>query len=271
MSHRPHPVRTFAVLLATSLAAPNALAADSSAPPADGEWIQLFNGRDLTGWTPKITGYGAGENYANTFRVKDGLLTVSYDEYDGEFRDRFGHLFYDEPFSHYLLRVEYRIVGDQYPGGENWARANSGIMFHGQTPESMTRNQRFPVSIECQLLAANPPETRPTANVCTPGTHIVLDGKLHTDHVTNSTSQTYPLDEWVTVEVEVRGNKLIRHIVNGETVLEYSDPQLDPKDAEARALLEAGTPLHLSSGTISLQSESHPIEFRKVELKRLPE
>jgi hypothetical protein len=135
----------------------------------------------------------------------------------------------------------------------------------------MTRDQRFPVSIECQLLAANPPETRPTANVCTPGTHIVLDGKLHTDHVTNSTSKTYPLDEWVTVELEVRGNQLIRHQVNGETVLEYSDPQLDPKDADARALLESGTLLHLSGGTISLQSESHPVEFRKVELKRLPE
>lgn len=254
------------VVIAFSIAA-----ARADQPPANSDWVQLFNGRDLTGWTPKVAGHEAGDNYANTFRVKDGLLSVAYDDYDGDFRGRFGHLFYNEPFSNYLLRVEYRIVGDQYAGAENWALANSGIMIHGQSPESMTREQRFPVSIECQLLAANPPATRPTANVCTPGTHIVLDGKLHTDHCTNSRSKTYPLDEWVTVELEVRGNQLIRHQVNGQTVFEYSDPQLDPKDADAKRLLEAGAPLHLTSGTISLQSESHPVEFRKVELRRLAE
>jgi hypothetical protein len=263
--------RTLVRLVPLVVIAFSTIAARADQPPADSAWIQLFNGRDLTGWTPKIVGHEAGDNFADTFRVKDGVLCVSYDDYEGEYNDRFGHLFYDEPFSNYILRAEYRIVGEQYPGAPEWARANSGIMIHGQSPDSMACDQRFPVSIECQLLAANPPETRPTANVCTPGTHIVLDDKLHTDHVTNSTSQTYPLGEWVTVELEVRGNQLIRHQVNGETVLEYSAPQLDPKDADAKKLLEAGTPLHITGGTISLQSESHPVEFRKVELKRLAE
>jgi len=264
---------TTAAALAGVFLAPGAFAADSATMPADdaGEWIQLFNGRDLTGWTPKITGYAAGDNYADTFRAQDGVLRVSYDKYQGDFNDRFGHLFYDEPFSNYVLRLEYRLVGQQYQGGPEWARANSGIMFHGQTPESMGRDQFFPVSIEYQLLAGRPGETRPTANVCTPGTHIVLDGKLHTQHCTNSKSKTYPVGEWVTAEIEVHGNKLIRHKVNGETVLEYSGPQLDEKDADAKKLLEAGAAKVLSGGTISLQSESHPVEFRNVRLKRLAE
>jgi hypothetical protein len=237
----------------------------------EGDWIQLFNGRDLNGWTPKIVGHPAGENFADTFRVEDGVLKVSYDGYDGKFADRFGHLFYKEPFSSYILRLEYRLVGEQMPDGPDWARANSGVMIHGQTPESMGLDQDFPVSIEVQLLAGQGDEKRTTGNLCTPGTHVVLDGKLHTPHVTNSTSNTYPVGEWVTAEVEVHGGKVIRHKINGETVLEYSGSQLDPKDADAKRLLEAGASQAVTGGTISLQSESHPVEFRKVELKRLEE
>lgn len=271
MRYRQKHLRTFVVITTflTTLA-PQA-AEQSAAPPADGDWIQLFNHHDLTGWTPKISGHKAGDNYADTFRVKNGVLCVSYDDYDGDFRDRFGHLFYDEPFSHYVLRLEYRIVGRQYPGSPSWAYANSGVMIHGQSPDSMAIDQSFPVSIEAQLWAGEPGSQRPTANVCTPGTHIVLDGKLHTDHCTTSTSQTFPLNEWINLELEVRGGKLIRHKVNGKTVFEYSDPQLDPKDADARRLLDDGHAMHLTSGTISLQSEGHPTEFRKVELKRLAE
>ena len=41
------------------------------------DWIQLFNGKDLEGWTPKFTGYPLGVNHLNTFRVEDGLFKVS--------------------------------------------------------------------------------------------------------------------------------------------------------------------------------------------------
>src|SRR6185436_6787309 len=91
--------------------------------PANGKWIQLFNGRNLDGWTPKITGYPLGENYGNTFRVENGVLKVSYDQYT-EFGGKFGHLFYKDKFSHYILAAEYRFVGDQVPGGPSWALRN---------------------------------------------------------------------------------------------------------------------------------------------------
>ena len=170
-----------------------------------------------------------------------------------------------------VLRVEYRFVGGQVPGGPSWAVRNSGAMLHGQTPESMEKDQDFPVSIEVQLLGGSGSGERTTANVCSPGTHIVMDGKLVTRHCNNSTSKTYHGDQWVTVEVEVRGNKLIRHMIDGKTVLTYGEPQLDEGDPYAKKLLKSGAKKMLDSGTISLQSESHPVEFRKVELRKLTE
>jgi len=231
------------------------------------EWVQLFNGKDLTGWIPKITGYPAGENFGNTFYVEDGILKVSFAAYD-KFEGRFGHLFYEKSFDNYIVRVEYRFVGEQCEGGPGWAIRNSGIMVHGQRPESMTVDQDFPVSIEVQLLGGNGVDKRSTGNLCTPGTNVVMNDELITRHCTNSGSDTYHGDQWVVAEVEVRGNEIIKHFINGDLVLDYVKPQLDPKDPDAQKLIK-GDDLMLCGGTISLQSESHPIEFRKVELKIL--
>jgi hypothetical protein len=263
------PVRSAILLLgaATALFVGSVLPAQDR--PSAGGWIALFNGKTLDGWTPKIKGYTLGENYADTFRVENGLLKVAYDKYH-RFDDKFGHLFYKTPFSHYRLRIEYRFVGDQCPGGPPWAFRNSGVMIHGQPPETMGKDQDFPVSIEVQFLGGNGRDTRPTANVCTPGTNIVIDSKLITRHCTNSKAKTYHGDQWVTVEAEVHGNGVIKHIVNGQTVLEYEKPQLDERDREGRRFIKNGDKM-LHGGSISLQSESHPIEFRKVELLPLKE
>ena len=234
---------------------------------SDGEWIQLFNGKDMSGWKPKIRGSEFGENWGNTFRVEDGLLKVRYDQYD-QFDERFGHLFYKDNFSNYVLRLEYRFVGDQVKGGPGWARRNSGAMLHGQDPATMTKDQKFPVSIEVQLLGGAGNEKRPTLNLCTPGTNVVMDNKLVKRHCTSSSSKTYAGDQWVTCEIEVRGNQVIRHKIDGQVVLEYNQPQLDERDGEAKALIVDGN-LMLDGGSISLQSESHPCDFRKVEIKIL--
>jgi hypothetical protein len=237
--------------------------------PARDGWIPLFNGKDLDGWKPKITGYEAGDNFGNTFRVEDGVLKVAYDKYS-RFDGKFGHLFYKTPYSHYKLHIEYRFVGEQCPGGPSWALRNSGVMIHGQSPESMRKEQEFPVSIEVQFLGGDGKAKRPTCNVCTPGTNIVMRDRLITQHCTDSHSKTYPQDEWVSVDVEVHGNGLIKHVVDGETVIEYEKAQLDDKDPDGKKLIKNGDKM-LHEGTISLQSESHPIEFRKVELLPLKE
>lgn len=232
-----------------------------------GKWISLFNGKNLDGWTPKITGYDLGDNYAKTFRVEDGVLKVGYDGYE-KFENKFGHLFYKDKFSHYRLRLEYRFVGDQCTGGPGWALRNSGIMIHCQAPESMTKDQDFPVSIEVQFLGGNGKDPRSTGNLCTPGTHVVMDGKLLTRHCTSSTSATYHGDRWVSAEVEVHGDGPIRHFIEGQLVLEYEKPQLDEGDANAKPLLRDGPKL-IREGYLSLQAESHPVEFRKIEIQVL--
>jgi len=232
--------------------------------PAEEKWVSLFNGQDLTGWTPKIRGYELGDNYGNTFRVEDGVMKVGYDKY-GKFDEKFGHIYYKDKFSHYRLRVEYRFVGDQCSGGPGWAIRNSGIMFHCQDPKTIAKDQKFPVSIEAQMLGGNGKDARTTANVCSPGTHIVMNGKLVTQHCNSSKSETYHGDQWVTMEIEVHGSGKVLHKVNGQTVLEYEQPQLDEGDAEAKPLIKDGKKL-IEEGYISLQSESHPIEFRKVEI-----
>lgn len=233
------------------------------------EWKQLFNGKNLDGWDLKIRGYDLNDNYNNTFRVEDGKMVVRYDQYD-DFKQKYGHIFYKGDFSYYRIVVEYRFVGDQAPKGEGWATRNSGIMVHGQPAATMGKNQDFPASIEVQLLGGlGNGKKRTTCNLCTPGTNVVMNGKLITQHCINSTSQTYDGDQWVKAEVLVLGDSLIQHFINGEKVLEYNKPQLGGGNVSGHdpALLVNGK--LLDHGSISLQSESHPVEFRKVELLEL--
>ncbi|MFN8091210.1 MAG: DUF1080 domain-containing protein [Vicinamibacteria bacterium] len=258
-----------AAVLFAVIAVPAARAADGPVDPKKEEWVSLFDGKSLDGWTPKIAGYPTGENFANTFRVENGVLKVSYDGYGGAFRNRFGHLFYKMPFSHYRLVVEYRFVGRQMPDGPEWAFKNSGIMVHGQPASTMGKDQDFPISIEVQLLGGRPTGERTTANLCTPGTNVVMNGKLVTDHCVTSTSPTFRGEEWVTAEVEAHGAGRIVHRIDGQVVLSYEKPQYgggnvnghDPSLKKDGELIE--------KGSISLQSESHPVEFRKVEILNL--
>ncbi|HEV7609745.1 MAG TPA: DUF1080 domain-containing protein [Steroidobacteraceae bacterium] len=239
-----------------------ALAAD------EGEWHSLFNGKDLSGWTVKINKHPLGDNYADTFRVEDGIIKVSYDKY-GKFDEQFGHLYSNQAYSSYVLRLEYRITGAAVADSPPWAKLNSGVMIHSQSPMGIGLNQPWPASMEFQFLATGATAGKQTGNVCTPGTNIELKGKLVTDHIIDSTSKLYPLDEWVAVEVEVHGNTEVIHRVNGVEVLRYQHPQLDPRDESAQALLAAGNPMQLSFGHIALQAESQPVWFRNIRIRQL--
>jgi hypothetical protein len=262
-----HKMENFRVLI-SSVFLIATLSAFSQNNPSEEEWISLFNGRNLEQWIPKINGYETGENFGNTFRVDEGMITVSYDAYD-QFNSRFGHLFYEQPYSYYRLRIEYRFIDDQAPGGPGWAFRNSGIMIHGQTPESMAVNQDFPISIEVQLLGGDGTNDRTTANLCTPGTHVRMNGDLITEHCISSGSDTYHGDQWVHLEVVVYGDSLIQHFVEGEKVIEYTDPQIGGGVVNNYHEWVKKDDTMLEGGSISLQSESHPVQFRKVELLNL--
>lgn len=230
---------------------------------ANEEWISLFNGKDLEGWDIKIKGSQLNVNYKNTFRVEDSVLKVRYDEYD-TFNLEFGHIFYKTPFSNYKLRIEYRFVGNQVPGGPSWAFRNSGVMLHSQSAASMGLDQDFPVSIEAQFLGGDGISERHTSNVCTPGTNIVVNNQLITQHCTESTSRTYHGDVWLTAEFFVSGDSIIHHILEGDTVMTYSKPQVGGSGVPEGYPLPEGT--IIKEGYICLQAESHPVEFRKVEI-----
>jgi len=243
----------------------SSLALRAQQTPAKGKWIKLFNRKDLKDWNVKIKGYPNGDNFANTFRVENKVMKVNYDGYEGLFKERYGHIFYKKKFSAYLVVVEYRFTGDQMKDGAGWAYRNSGVMLQGQSPESMQLNQNFPISLEEQLLGGNGKDERSTANLCTPGTNVVLHDSLFTPHCVNAASKTYHGDQWVHVEALVLKDSIIRHIVEGDTVLTYTKPQYDGRDEDVqRAGLPDGGPI--PAGTISLQSESHAVEFRRVVL-----
>lgn len=238
-------------------------------PPPESGWTALFDGRSLDGWTPKIRGYPSGEDPLHTFRVEDGLLTVGYEAYE-TFGERFGHLFHETPRDHYRLLVEYRFVGEQVPGGPGWALRNSGVMFHAQAPETMGVDQDFPVSLEAQFLGGDGETPRPTMNLCTPGTHVQMEGSLVENHCVTADAPTVHGEAWVTVELVVRGGDRILHVVEGDTVLAYSHPVVGggvvsgvPPDVKVD-----GT--RLTAGYIALQSESHPVQFRRVWIRDIP-
>ncbi|MCH2135609.1 MAG: DUF1080 domain-containing protein [Phycisphaerales bacterium] len=248
----------------------DATAAISAKSPPPG-WTSLFDGKSLNGWTPKIAGHALGEDPYNSLKVEDGLLRVGYDGYEGPYNGRFMHVFHDKgPFESYDLLVEYRFHGDQVQGGPGWAWRNSGAMLHCQDPKTMTKDQAFPVSIEGQFLGGDGTNQRPTMNLCTPGTHVVTNDTLDRRHCINSSSQTYHGDQWVTAVFKVRPDH-VQHYVGDTLVLEYHNPQLDPNDADAGKIIAArasdgaaSTDLAWNSGWISLQGESHPIDFKRV-------
>ncbi len=251
-------------------AAASAFLAAPSSAQAPAQWRPLFDGKTLNGWLPKITKHELGDNWRRTFRVQDGAIRVSYDGYE-RFNGRFGHLSYRRPVAApFRIRFEYRFYGTYLPDVEAWQHSNSGLMFYGQAPETIGRDQQFPVSLELQLLGADGAKPRSTANLCTPGTHVVMAGKLVTEHCINSSSPTFQNGRWIKVELDVRKDGRITHIVNGKPVMRYSGAQFDPGDADAKLLLaKAGGELGLKGGYLSLQSEGHPVEFRKIELKEL--
>ena len=238
----------------------------NGAKPKD--WVELFNGKNLDGWVIKIAGHEMGDNYGDTFRVRDGVIAVSYDQYK-EFGARFSHLFYKQKLSHYRLAMEYRFVGEQMKDGPSYARLNSGVMVHSQAPETILKDQDWPISVEAQFLSNDGELKRPTMNVCTPGTEIFMKGEMVKAHCTNSTSKIFRGTGWVAVEVEVLGSEQVRHFVEGEQVLQYELPQIGGGVANRFDPAIKVDGKLLSEGYIALQSESHPVEFRNIRLLQL--
>lgn len=271
-------VRLFAGILLGLMAS---LAVSAQSKSEKQEWVQLFNGKDLRDWDIKIAGLPLNDNYKNTFRVEKGVLRISYDQYK-TFDFKYGHMYYKTPYSYYIVRFTYRFVGNQTPGGDSWNVRNSGVMLHSQSAASVSMNQTFPVSLEVQLLGGLNQGERHTANLCTPGTQVSMQGKLRAEHCIDSDSKTYNGDQWVTASAIVLGDSIVHHLVGRDTVLTYEKPQVGGGfvsadhdwnagrfDAAATAHWTSLANTPLGQGYIALQAESHPIDFRSVEVLNL--
>jgi hypothetical protein len=231
---------------------------------AKGKWVSLFNGKNLENWIPKIAGYKAGENFGNTFRVEDGILSTRYDQY-GNFKNRFGALYYNKKFSNYRLRVEYRFTGDTVTGAPSWGFRDGGIQYHCQSPASLDLNQPFPVCLEYNLLGGNGKDERPSGEICANGIYVEINGKRNPSYCTPPTvKRTMNGDGWVTAEIDVHDGK-ITHFINGEEVIQFEDPRYDSANPVAKKLIIDGNAI-VKEGYISLQSNSHPMDFRKIEI-----
>lgn len=234
--------------------------------PTKNKWVTIFNGKNLDGWTMKIAGQPLGENYGNTFRVENEILSIRYDnDVYKNFNNQFGALYYNKKLTNYRLRMEYRFVGETATGAPSWGFRDSGVQYHSQSPESLGISQQFPICLEYNLHGGNGKEERPTGELCANGTIVQIDGKPNLSFCNlPKVQRTFHGDQWVTLEIDVNGSK-IAHFVNGEEILRFEDPRYNPANEIAKKMIVNSND-RVTSGYISLQSNSHPIDFRKIEL-----
>lgn len=228
------------------------------------EWVSIFNGKNLDNWLPKIAGYKLGDNFGHTFRVENGILSTRYNEYDS-FNKRFGALYYNKKFINYRLRVEYRFTGVTAPGAPSWGYRDGGIQYDCQPPSTLNLDQPFPVCLEYNLLGGNGKDERPTGEICASGMFVEIKGKKNTSYCTPPiVKRTFSGDQWVSAEIDVQEGKII-HFVNGEEIIRFENPRYDSANPIAKNFIEDGND-EVKGGYISLQSNSHPMDFRKIEI-----
>ena len=229
------------------------------------KWVSLFNGKNLEGWTIRILGKELDENYANTFRVEDGILKIRYDQYAG-YDGQFGAIYYNKPYTNYRLKLDYRFIGESpADGAPSWGYKDSGIQFHSQSPQSMQTAQPFPVCLEYNLKGGDGTDERPTGEICVPGISVQIEGVQNASFCSPpQISRTFHGDQWVTMEIDVQ-NDVISHYANGEKILTYTNPRYDADHEVGKTFIKEGND-RVTTGYISLQSNSHPIDFRNIEV-----
>ncbi|MFT4734662.1 MAG: hypothetical protein ACI9DJ_000951 [Algoriphagus sp.] len=226
------------------------------------KWVSLFNGENLEGWQIKIAGHELDVNIHETFRVEEGMLKIRYDKYDN-YGTQYGAIYTDKAYSNYRLRMEYRFTGDTAVGSPGWGYRDSGVQYHCQDPKTIEVDQSFPFSLEYNLHGGDENNERPTGQICANGTLITLDGEVVKGCQQPNPAVVIKGDDWAILEIDVQGAK-IKQFINGVEVLSFSNPRLDPEHAVAKTFIKQNE--MLTNGFISLQSNSHPIDFRKIEI-----
>lgn len=211
----------------------------SPASAADEGFVSLFNGRDLTGWT-------ASKENPESFSVKQGILVVKGGK---------SHLFYtgdvnDGTFKNFELKLKVQTT----------PKSNSGVYFHTKYQDTGWPDNGF----ECQVNSTHkdPKKTGSLYGVVNilvlsegqeapkGGEHIKRDKAPSTD------------GQWFDYHITVKDKKITIK-VNGETTVEYTEPEGGPDSNFAGR--------KLSEGTFAIQahdpdSETH---YKDIEVKVL--
>ena len=200
--------------------------------------MQLWNGRDLSGWHADVPSKDKDQSLGPSFAARDGML-VSLGKPEG-------HLITDESFHDYRLTVEWR-----WPD----KTGNCGVLVHTSTPRRLAG--MFPQSIEVQLHSGNAGDFWCIGeDITVPDMEKrrgpkaewgVIEGRRRIENLTNDSEK--PAGEWNRMVIECRGR----------------DVQVWVNDV----LVNHGTNCTADRGQIALQAEGTVAEFRKVELQRL--
>lgn len=201
---------------------------------AQGKTVQLFNGKDLSGWIPYLWDGQAKAEDKNTpasavWSVEDGILTCV--------GRPTGYIRTKDEYENYRLNVEWR-----WPEGTT--RGNNGVLVHTTTPNALGQ---WPKSIEVQLAFGD------AGDFWVIGTTLEVPDveKRRRDrrHLNLTDGSEKPAGEWNRMEIVAKGDEIIVH-VNG-------------------TLVNHATKVSQTKGAVSLQSEGARIQFRKVELTPL--
>ena len=204
--------------------------------------IQLFNGRDLSGWQPDVPAKDTKPDSPDSFIVRDSIL-VSL----GTPR---GHLLTESVYRDYRLEVEYRFPGK--PG-------NCGVLVHASRLRALSK--MFPQSIEVQMNHLQAGDfwcieeniEVPDMETRRPRKEGQKYGGSEGDarRILNLTDDSEkPLGEWNSMIVEARG-RTVKVWVNGDLVNEGFNSTAD-------------------RGRIAIQAEGAEVEFRRVQIGPLP-
>jgi len=244
-----------------------------TATSSDG-WVNLFNGKDLTGWTPLIHLSKVGVNTDSTFRpdLENNGIRVSYDKLTGSFggdQCKCGLLYYNKPLTNYRIRVTYRFFDPTVSNAPSWGKNNSGLMIFGIDPTKVTGDPIYPPIIEIQILGtpsgggstnANECEMRQFVNPTVTATHTGTCGNNKDSKAPGSGKTAPAAGVWTTLEADV-------HITGDTKVYQWPDT--------TNAVLIMSKPMYgtqaVTSGYLAIQSEGQPIVFKDILLKELPQ
>lgn len=225
-------------------------------------WVNLFNGKDLTGWVPLIHKSKVGENYMDTFRADsvNKVIRIAYDKYPNQsFDGRIGNLYYNKRLTNYRVRVTYRFIEPQAKNPVSWGRNNSALMIFAVDPYTITGDPQLPPMIELQLLGS------PSAGGTTSPNYCDLGGMSMQQHSARcgnngSGKAPNPANQWTTVEAEV-------HVTGVTKVFQLPDTTNPAQTMSGPRYMNQA----VTGGFVALQSESQPIEFKDILLKELPQ